>query len=128
MLSHACGSILDNPELITVACAGDGEAETGPLATSWHINKFINPIRDGAVLPILHLNGHKIANPILSRIDHEELENLFKGYGWTPIFVGDPIRSRCTARWQGLRAGRARNQSRAGAGPQQREAFRPAGR
>ena len=94
VLSHACGSILDNPELITVACVGDGEAETGPLATSWHINKFINPIRDGAVLPILHLNGYKIANPtILSRIDHEELENLFKGYGWTPIFVegSDPL-------------------------------------
>ena len=69
-------------------------AETGPLATSWHINKFLNPIRDGAVLPILHLNGYKIANPtILSRIDHEELENLFKGYGWTPIFVegSDPM-------------------------------------
>ena len=94
VLSHACGSILDNPELITIACVGDGEAETGPLATSWHINKFINPIRDGAVLPILHLNGYKIANPsILSRIDHEELDNLLKGYGWTPIFVegADPM-------------------------------------
>ena len=94
VLSHACGSVLDNPELITIACVGDGEAETGPLATSWHINKFLNPIRDGAVLPILHLNGYKIANPtILSRIDHEELENLFKGYGWTPIFVegSDPM-------------------------------------
>ena len=69
VLSHACGSVFDNPELITLACVGDGEAETGPLATSWHINKFLNPIRDGAVLPVLHLNGYKIANPsILSRI------------------------------------------------------------
>jgi len=94
VLSHACGSVLDNPGLITIACVGDGEAETGPLATSWHINKFLNPIRDGAVLPVLHLNGYKIANPsILSRIDHEELESLFKGYGWTPIFVegSDPM-------------------------------------
>ena len=88
VLSHACGSIFDNPELITIACVGDGEAETGPLATSWHINKFINPARDGAVLPVLHLNGYKIANPsILSRIEHEELENLMRGYGWSPIFV-----------------------------------------
>ena len=67
---------------------GDGEAETGPLATAWHSNKFINPIRDGAVLPILHLNGYKIANPtILARITREELEQLFRGYGWTPLFV-----------------------------------------
>ena len=67
---------------------GDGESETGPLATSWHINKFLNPIRDGAVLPILHLNGYKINNPtLLARITHEELENLFRGYGWTPYFV-----------------------------------------
>jgi xylulose-5-phosphate/fructose-6-phosphate phosphoketolase len=67
---------------------GDGEAETGPLATSWHANKFLNPVRDGAVLPILHLNGYKIANPtLLARISPEELENLFKGYGWTPYFV-----------------------------------------
>ncbi len=93
-ISHAYGSVLDNPDLITVVVAGDGEAETGPLATSWHSNKFINPIRDGAVLPILNLNGYKIANPtILARISHEELENLFKGYGYTPYFVegGDDI-------------------------------------
>ena len=88
VLSHACGSVFDNPELITISCVGDGEAETGPLATSWHINKFINPARDGAVLPILHLNGYKIANPsILSRIPHDELESLFRGLGWAPIFV-----------------------------------------
>ena len=87
-LSHAYGSVLDNPELITVAVVGDGEAETGPLATAWHSNKFINPIRDGAVLPILHLNGYKIANPtILARISHEELDYLFKGYGYKPYFV-----------------------------------------
>ena len=88
VLSHACGAIFDNPELIALACVGDGEAETGPLATSWHINKFINPSRDGAVLPVLHLNGYKIANPtILARIPHLELNNLLRGYGWEPITV-----------------------------------------
>ena len=79
---------LDNPDLIVACVVGDGEAETGPLATAWHSNKFINPVRDGAVLPILNLNGYKIANPtILSRISHEELEALFVGYGYTPYFV-----------------------------------------
>jgi xylulose-5-phosphate/fructose-6-phosphate phosphoketolase len=88
VLSHACGAAFDNPDLIVAAAVGDGESETGPLATSWHINKFLNPARDGAVLPILHLNGYKIDNPtLLSRISHEELENLFRGYGWTPYFV-----------------------------------------
>jgi xylulose-5-phosphate/fructose-6-phosphate phosphoketolase len=88
VLSHACGAAFDNPDLIVTAVVGDGESETGPLATSWHINKFLNPIRDGAVLPILHLNGYKINNPtLLSRISHEEVEDLFKGYGWTPHFV-----------------------------------------
>jgi xylulose-5-phosphate/fructose-6-phosphate phosphoketolase len=87
-LSHAFGAAFDNPNLIVVALAGDGEAETGPLATSWHSNKFINPIRDGAVLPVLHLNGYKINNPtVLSRISHEELSALFQGYGYTPYFV-----------------------------------------
>ena len=87
-LSHAYGTVFDNPDLITVVMVGDGESETGPLATSWHANKFINPIRDGAVLPILHLNGYKINNPtLLARISHEELEHLFKGYGYTPYFV-----------------------------------------
>ena len=87
-LSHAYGSVFDNPDLISVCVVGDGEAETGALATAWHSNKFINPIRDGAVLPVLHLNGYKIANPtILSRISHEELEALFKGYGYKPYFV-----------------------------------------
>ena len=87
-LSHACGAAFDNPELIVAAAVGDGESETGPLATSWHINKFLNPARDGAVLPILHLNGYKINNPtLLARITHEELENLLRGYGWTPYFV-----------------------------------------
>ena len=81
---------------------GDGEAETGPLATSWHSNKFLNPIRDGAVLPILHLNGYKIANPtILARIPHEELEALFIGYGYKPHFVeGDDPARRCISRWR----------------------------
>src|SRR5579871_3027904 len=88
VLSHACGAAFDNPELIVAAVVGDGESETGPLATSWHINKFLNPSRDGAVLPILHLNGYKIDNPtLLARISHDELENLFRGYGWTPYFV-----------------------------------------
>jgi xylulose-5-phosphate/fructose-6-phosphate phosphoketolase len=87
-LSHAYGMALDNPDLIVACVVGDGEAETGPLATAWHSNKFLNPIRDGAVLPILNLNGYKIANPsILSRISHEELEALFVGYGYTPHFV-----------------------------------------
>ncbi len=88
VLSHACGAAFDNPELIVAAVVGDGESETGPLATSWHINKFLSPARDGAVLPILHLNGYKIDNPtLLARISHGELENLFRGYGWTPYFV-----------------------------------------
>jgi len=87
-LSHGFGAAFDNPDLIVAVVVGDGEAETGPLATSWHSNKFLNPICDGAVLPILHLNGYKIANPtILARISHEELECLFKGYGWKPYFV-----------------------------------------
>jgi xylulose-5-phosphate/fructose-6-phosphate phosphoketolase len=88
VLSHACGAAFDNPDLIVAAVVGDGESETGPLATSWHINKFLSPARDGAVLPILHLNGYKINNPTIpARITHEELENLLRGYGWTPYFV-----------------------------------------
>src|SRR5574341_788914 len=87
-LSHAYGAAFDNPNLIVAAIVGDGEAETGPLATSWHSNKFLNPASDGAVLPILHLNGYKIANPcVLARIGHDELEQLFRGYGYTPYFV-----------------------------------------
>ncbi|EKQ70119.1 phosphoketolase [Leptolyngbyaceae cyanobacterium JSC-12] len=87
-LSHAFGAAFDNPNLIVVSMPGDGESETGPLATSWHSNKFINPIRDGAVLPVLHLNGYKINNPtILSRISHRELKALFEGYGYEPYFV-----------------------------------------
>jgi xylulose-5-phosphate/fructose-6-phosphate phosphoketolase len=94
VLSHACGAAFDNPDLIVAAVVGDGESETGPLATAWHINKFLNPARDGAVLPIFHLNGYKINNPtLLSRIPHEELESLLRGYGWTPYFVegSDPL-------------------------------------
>ena len=87
-ISHAFGAAFDNPDLLVAVMVGDGESETGPLATSWHSNKFLNPVRDGAVLPILHLNGYKINNPtILSRISHDELESLFIGYGWTPYFV-----------------------------------------
>lgn len=87
-LAHAYGAVFDNPDLIAACVIGDGEAETGALAASWHSNKFLNPVNDGAVLPILHLNGYKIANPtVLARISHEELENLLKGYGHKPYFV-----------------------------------------
>lgn len=90
-LSHAFGAVFDNPDLIAACVVGDGEAETGPLATSWHSNKFLNPKVDGAVLPILHLNGYKISNPtILSRISEDELLSLFWGYGWNPYLVEDP--------------------------------------
>ncbi len=94
-LSHAFGAAFDNPDLLVAAVVGDGESETGPLATSWHSNKFLNPARDGAVLPILHLNGYKIANPtILARIPADELESLFLGYGYTPYVVeGDDPRA-----------------------------------
>ena len=94
-LSHAYGAAFDNPDLVVACVIGDGEAETGPLAASWHSNKFLNPAHDGAVLPILHLNGYKIANPtVLARLSHDELESLFIGYGYTPYFVegSDPHR------------------------------------
>lgn len=93
-LSHAFGAVFDNPNLIAACVVGDGEAETGPLATAWHSNKFLSPTADGVVLPILHLNGYKISNPtVLARIDHDELEQLMRGYGWTPHFVegDDPL-------------------------------------
>ena len=93
-IAHAFGAVFDNPDLIAVTVVGDGESETGPLATSWHSNKFLNPITDGAVLPILDLNGYKISNPtIFSRISHEEVESFFKGCGWKPYFVegDDPM-------------------------------------
>ena len=87
-IMHACGAVFDNPDLLACCVVGDGEAETGPLATSWHCSKFLNPARDGTVLPILHLNGYKIANPtLLGRMNDEELTNLFTGYGWKPYFV-----------------------------------------
>lgn len=87
-LAHAFGAVMDNPSLIAACVVGDGEAETGPLAASWHSNKFLNPVTDGAVLPVLHLNGYKIANPtVFARITHEELEQYFRGCGWEPRFV-----------------------------------------
>jgi xylulose-5-phosphate/fructose-6-phosphate phosphoketolase len=87
-LSHSFGAVFDNPELVVACIVGDGEAETGPLATAWHSNKFLNPLTDGVVLPILHLNGYKISNPtVLARIEHEELEQFFRGCGWNPYFV-----------------------------------------
>ncbi|KAI1505054.1 D-xylulose 5-phosphate/D-fructose 6-phosphate phosphoketolase [Biscogniauxia marginata] len=94
-VSHAFGTVFDHPNLISLTMVGDGEAETGPLATAWHSTKFLNPICDGAVLPVLHLNGYKINNPtILARITHKEIEQLFLGYGWQPYFVeGDDIES-----------------------------------
>src|SRR6187431_329591 len=89
-LSHAYGAAFDNPDLIVACVIGDGEAETGPLATSWHSNKFVNPARDGAVLPILHLNGYKIAGPtVLARIPREELTQLMQGYGYEPFFIDE---------------------------------------
>ncbi len=93
-IAHAFGSVFDNPDLITACIVGDGEAETGPLATAWHSNKFLNPVTDGAVLPILHLNGYKINNPtIFARISHDEVESFFHGCGWKPYFVegDDPM-------------------------------------
>jgi xylulose-5-phosphate/fructose-6-phosphate phosphoketolase len=98
-LSHAYGAAFDNRDLIVACVIGDGEAETAALATSWHSNKFLNPAADGAVLPILHLNGYKIANPcVLARISHEQLEQLFRGYGYKPHFVarnsGRPVEHR----------------------------------
>ena len=87
-LSHSFGAVFDNPELVVACIVGDGEAETGPLATAWHSNKFLDPVTDGAVLPILHLNGYKISNPtVLARIEHDELEQFFRGCGWNPYFV-----------------------------------------
>src|ERR1700691_2302168 len=87
-LVHAYGAVFDNPDLIATCVVGDGESETGPLAASWHSNKFLNPAHDGAVLPILHLNGYKIAEPtVLGRISHEELKELFRGVGYQPYFV-----------------------------------------
>ncbi len=130
MLSHACGAAFDNPDLIVAAVVGDGEAETGPLATSWHVGKFLNPIRDGAVLPVLILNGYKINNPtLLARITHEELEGLLRGYGWTPLLrrgirpasdaPGDggdprPLRWSSSAGRRPRRAGPASPRARAG--------------
>ena len=94
-ITHACGAAFDNPDLVVACVVGDGEAETGPLATSWHVNKFLDPVGDGAVLPILHLNGYKIANPtVLARIPEEDLDAMLRGCGWEPYLVagGDPER------------------------------------
>ena len=101
-LSHAYGAAFDNPDLLVCCVVGDGEAETGPLATSWHSNKFLNPVTDGAVLPILHLNGYKIANPtVLARIGDDELTSLLEGYGHTrPLGRRQTSRRRCTSGWR----------------------------
>lgn len=99
-LAHAYGAAFDNPGLVVACIVGDGEAETGPLAASWHSNKFLDPVRDGAVLPILHLNGYKIANPtVLARIPEEELVQLLDGYGYRPFLVSGDEPRPCTARW-----------------------------
>ena len=109
-LSHAFGAVFDNPDLIVACVVGDGEAETGPLATAWQSTKLLNPVTDGAVLPILHLNGYKISNPtVLARIEHEELEQFIRGCGWTPYFVeGDDPRSDAPADGRHLGQGRSR--------------------
>lgn len=100
-LSHAYGAAFDNPDLIVACVVGDGEAETGPLATAWHSNKFVNPVHDGTVLPILHLNGYKIAGPtVLARLPNEELEALFKGYGYTPYLWKAVNLKRCISAWR----------------------------
>ena len=99
-LAHAFGAAFDNPELVVTCVVGDGEAETGALATSWHSTKFLNAARDGAVLPILHLNGYKIANPtVLARIGDDALSKLLEGYGWRPYVVGGRRPCSCTRRW-----------------------------
>ena len=110
-MSHAHGAAFDNPNLIVACVVGDGEAETGPMATSWHSNKFLNPVDDGAVLPILHLNGYKIANPtVLARIPHDELEALFRGYGYVPHFVeGDDPTDDARTHGGDAREGRGRH-------------------
>ena len=100
-ITHAFGAAFDNPHLVVACVVGDGEAETGPLATSWHSNKFLDPVGDGAVLPILHLNGYKIANPtVLARIPEDELDALLRGCGWEPYLVAgdDPARGPPAAR------------------------------
>ncbi len=124
-LSHAFGAVLDNPGLIAACVVGDGEAETGPLAASWHSNKFLNPATDGAVLPILHLNGYKIANPtVLARIPEAELVALLTGYGWAPRSwsaasrgwtARPPTPRRCTRRWPRPWTKRARASTRSSA-------------
>ena len=102
-LAHAYGAVFDNPDLMACCVVGDGEAETGPLAASWHSNKFLNPARDGAVLPILHLNGYKIAGPtVLARVPADELAHLFTGYGYRPYFVEGDQPEACTSFWRGL--------------------------
>jgi xylulose-5-phosphate/fructose-6-phosphate phosphoketolase len=130
-LVHAYGAAFDNPDLLVLAVVGDGEAETGPLAASWHSNKFLNPVTDGAVLPVLHLNGYKIANPtLLARIDEEELAELMRGYGYTPHFVSgsDPaeVHQQLAATLDGVLDDIAAIQQAArtpGAGPEQRPAW-----
>ena len=127
-LAHAFGAVADNPDLIAACVVGDGEAETGPLATSWHGNKFMNPITDGAVLPILHLNGFKIANPtIFSRMSHGEVESFFRGCGWEPRFVeGDEPMADAPADGCGARLGDPRDQAHPAHRAQERRGEAPA--
>ncbi len=117
-LAHAYGAAFDNPDLVVCCVVGDGEAETGPLATSWHANKFVNPARDGAVLPVLHLNGYKIANPtVLARIPDEELIALFSGTGIGCMSSRAKNRPRCTSRWRRPSTGSSRRSGRSSAAP-----------
>jgi xylulose-5-phosphate/fructose-6-phosphate phosphoketolase len=124
VLSHGNGAVFDNPDLIAVYVVGDGEAETGPLATGWHSNKFLNPVTDGAVLPVLHLNGYKIASPtVLARIPEDELEALFEGYGYqVHLVAGDdpePVHRRLAATLDAVieQIGVIQQQARDGGGP-----------
>ena len=127
-LAHAYGAVLDNPDLLVACVVGDGEAETGPLAASWHSNKFINPARDGAVLPILHLNGYKIANPtVLSRISHDELDALMTGYGHRAV-VRRGRRARGDAPGDGRGAGRDHGRAPPHPGRRPRRRRRPSAR
>ena len=126
-LVHAYGAVFDNPDLLALCVVGDGEAETGPLAASWHSNKFLNPARDGAVLPVLHLNGYKIANPtVLARIPHDELRALLEGYGHAPLFVeGDDPEAGPPGAGRRARRRARRDRADPGAGARGRRCQRP---
>ena len=126
VLSHAYGAAMDNPDLLVAAVVGDGEFETGPLAASWHANKFVDPVHDGAVLPILHLNGYKIANPTVpARIPRDELESLLRGYGHEVFTSRATTRWTCTRRWSRRWTRRTTGSGRSSGGPRGRRPRSP---